>query len=149
MILTGQVWKEGHWWMIECPALDAMTQGKTKADALRMMGAWVRDALDQQDYVVEIEAAGANGFEMAVADPAPILGLLLDRQRQRARLTYRELAAAAGQKSTGAVTGYLRGKHAPSLEKLGSLLAAMGVGLRIDVTPVASSQKRRAKKPAA
>jgi hypothetical protein len=33
MELQGHVWKEGKFWLIEVPALDVMTQGKTKEDA--------------------------------------------------------------------------------------------------------------------
>ena len=36
MEIEGKVWEEGKLWMVEIPSLDAMTQGKTRKDALEM-----------------------------------------------------------------------------------------------------------------
>lgn len=37
MELEGRVWKDGKFWLVEVPILDAMTQGKSRRDALRMI----------------------------------------------------------------------------------------------------------------
>ncbi len=36
MELEARVWKDGKFWLIEVPALDLMTQGKSRKDALDM-----------------------------------------------------------------------------------------------------------------
>jgi predicted RNase H-like HicB family nuclease len=35
--LEGRVWKDGKFWLVEIPILGAMTQGKSRKDALRMI----------------------------------------------------------------------------------------------------------------
>lgn len=37
MEMEGRIWKEGKLWLVEVPALDAMTQGKTRKEALAMV----------------------------------------------------------------------------------------------------------------
>jgi hypothetical protein len=37
MELEGRIWKDGKFWLVEIPILDAMTQGKSRKDALRMI----------------------------------------------------------------------------------------------------------------
>lgn len=37
MEIEGKIWKDGKFWLVEVPALDAMTQGKTRAEALMMI----------------------------------------------------------------------------------------------------------------
>jgi predicted RNase H-like HicB family nuclease len=36
MKMEGKIWKDGKFWLVEIPALDAMTQGKTRKEALAM-----------------------------------------------------------------------------------------------------------------
>lgn len=36
MEMEGKIWKDGKIWLVEIPALDAMTQGKTRKEALAM-----------------------------------------------------------------------------------------------------------------
>ncbi len=37
MEMEGKIWKDGKFWLVEVPALDAMTQGKTRKEALEMV----------------------------------------------------------------------------------------------------------------
>lgn len=37
MEIQGKVWKDGKFWLIEVPTLDAMTQGRTRKEALFMI----------------------------------------------------------------------------------------------------------------
>jgi predicted RNase H-like HicB family nuclease len=37
MELEGKIWKSGKFWLVEVPSLDAMTQGKSRAEALFMI----------------------------------------------------------------------------------------------------------------
>lgn len=36
MEIEGKIWKDGKFWLVEIPALDAMTQGRTRKEALNM-----------------------------------------------------------------------------------------------------------------
>ena len=53
--LSGQVYRDGKFWLAELPALDVMTQGKTKDDVYAM----VKDLLET--------LAGVPGFSVHVA----------------------------------------------------------------------------------
>lgn len=46
----GFVWKEGRLWPIEVPALDVITQGKTKKDAYSMLEEAVELLIDQKGF---------------------------------------------------------------------------------------------------
>ena len=37
MRLYGRVYKDGKWWLAEVPLLDAMTQGRSRKEALAMV----------------------------------------------------------------------------------------------------------------
>jgi predicted RNase H-like HicB family nuclease len=76
MTLQGKVWKDGKFWLIECAAIRAMTQGTSKRDALSMMVDWIQTTLDRPDFAVEIREAGEGEFVMSFPDPAPVLALV-------------------------------------------------------------------------
>ena len=135
MILTGKLWKDGRYWLIECPALDAMTQGFTKREALEMMVDWVQTALDDPGIKVQIKEAGKGGFQMKFDDPKPILGLMIDRAREAAGLTYEEVAKRVGLKSRSGIKTMASGKHDPQFSKIANVLSAIGYDVQVDLVP--------------
>jgi predicted RNase H-like HicB family nuclease len=38
MRLPGRIWTDGKHWLVDVPTLDATTQGRTRAEAIRMVG---------------------------------------------------------------------------------------------------------------
>ena len=46
MRFEGKVFRDGRFWLAEIPLLEAMTQGRTRAEALAMIGAWDRAERD-------------------------------------------------------------------------------------------------------
>lgn len=135
MILTGKLWKDGRYWLIECPALDALTQGFTKKEALKMMVDWVQTALDIPGFKIQIKEAGKGGFQMKFDDPKPILGLMIDRAREAAGLTYEEVAKRVGLKSRSGIKTMASGKHDPQFSKIANVLSAIGYDVQVDLVP--------------
>ena len=126
MRLHGTLMKSGRVWLAEVPDLDAMTQGKNRDDALRMIKSWVRDILGRQDLpiLVEPESKG-DGFTLTCPEAGPMVALLLRRKREAAGLSLAEVAVRLGAKSRNAYARYEQGQAVPTLEKLDQLLTAI------------------------
>jgi predicted RNase H-like HicB family nuclease len=45
MEIEGKIWKSKNFWLVEVPSLDAMTQGRTKAEALEMIKDLINEML--------------------------------------------------------------------------------------------------------
>ena len=81
MRLGGSLWKSGKHWLVEVPALDAMTQGRTRADAVRMIEDLVATMADTDGFSVEVRP-GANGLVVVeTTEGVTLEALVLRRQR--------------------------------------------------------------------
>ncbi len=125
MRFEGQVWKDGKLWLIEVPALEAMTQGRTKKEALAMIKDLLETMADTPGFEVEVEPRPQDRFEVGANDTKTLVALLLRRQREKQGLSLSEAAERLQQKSKNAYARYERGKTAPSIEKLEELLDAI------------------------
>jgi len=131
MEFEGTVWKEGRFWLIEIPALDVMTQGKTKKEALKM-------AQDATAGLVECYFESQMGKHFSVTindysngiigvtsnDTKLLLALSLRRQREKSQSTVREVSERLGSKSPNAYAQYEKGRINISLDKYEQLLMA-------------------------
>lgn len=134
MFLKGRVWKDDSMWLIECPALQAMTQGHTKKEALEMLIDWVRSILEKDDFPLEITSKGEDVM-LKVQDPKPILALMVERNRNAQGLTLREIADRLGVKGRAGVKQYETGKHDPGFTKAQELFEALGYEMQIELIP--------------
>ena len=127
MMIRGTITKVDRWYAVDAPALGLHTQGRGKADSLRMAAAWVRDMLDRQDLEVEVvpDATG-GGFSLRSADAAALVGLVLRQHRTAAGMTLREAAGRMGSTSPNAYARYENGTAMPTVAQLDRLLAAVG-----------------------
>ena len=114
MRLHGRVYKDGKFWLAEVPMLDAMTQGRTRKDALAM--------------VADLHSGKHEAFEVSAADTRGLMSLILRRQRERSGLSLAEAAVRLGAKSRNAYARYERGTSVPTLDKLTELLQAVAPG---------------------
>lgn len=127
MIVRGSITKASCLYAVEAPALDLHTQGRTKAKALRMAMAWVRDLLDKQDLAVAaLPDKTGPGFILRCADAAVLVGLVLRRRRTAAGLTLRQVAKRMGSAAPNAFARYESGASLPSVAQLDRLLAVVG-----------------------
>ena len=128
MRFEGTVYKDGRFWLAEIPLLDAMTQGRTKREALDMIGDWVETMAGAPEFSATVHPASGPRFEIAGSDAAVMTALLLRRRRQASGASLRDVADRLGASSRNAYARYERGEAVPSMEKLDTLLKAVGPG---------------------
>jgi hypothetical protein len=125
MKFDGRLFKDGKFWMAEIPALDYLTQGRTKQEALDMAVDIVVTGLDRSDVNIVAMADGKDRFVITSDNSVALIAHMLKRQRQKKGITVREVSARLGSNSPNAFGVYEQGKSAPTLEKLEELLHAI------------------------
>ncbi len=128
MRFQGKLCNEGKFWLAEVPVFDAMTQGRTRKEALDMIADWFVSMANRQGFGVDIHPTGKDAFEVSSADSRTMVSLLLKRQRQRSGLSLAQAAQRLGAKSRNAYARYERGASVPTVEKLDELLRAVAPG---------------------
>ena len=128
MRLYGRVYKDGKFWLAEVPLLDAMTQGRTRKEALTMVADLLETLANRPDFSVQVHPGTHEAFEVSAADTRGLMSLLLRRQRERSGLSLAEAAARLGARSRNAYARYERGTSVPTLDKLTELLQAVAPG---------------------
>jgi hypothetical protein len=128
MRLHGRVYKDGKFWLAEVPMLDAMTQGRTRKEALAMVADLLETLVNRPDFAVQVHPGKHEEFEVSAADTRVLLSLVLRRQRERSGLSLAEAATRLGAKSRNAYARYERGTSVPTLDKLTELLQAVAPG---------------------
>lgn len=123
MRFEGKVVRDGRFWLAEIPILDAMTQGRTRAEALRMIGDWLETMVNRPDFHAEVHAH-ADHFEVSGSDVPAMTALLLRRRREASGASLRDVAARLGASSRNAYARYERGEAVPTVDKLDALLKA-------------------------
>ncbi|HJR68937.1 MAG TPA: helix-turn-helix transcriptional regulator [Gammaproteobacteria bacterium] len=125
MRFQGTVFKSGRHWLAEVAVFDALTQGRTRADALDMMSDWFETMMGSISGSVRTIAVGRTDFEVATADAKGMISLLLRRQRQKSGLSLADAAARLGARSRNAYARYEQGRTVPTVAKLDELLKAI------------------------
>ncbi len=129
--MEGKIWKDGKFWLVEIPALDAMTQGETRKEALAMAEdlvigmaqVYFKDEVDK-DFAVTVIDYKKDVIGVTVSDNKLLLALSLRRQREKSGSTVREASERLGSKSPNAYAQYEKGKIGISLDKYEQLLMA-------------------------
>ncbi len=62
--LAGRVHKGGTFWLAELPALDVMTQGRTKDDAYAMVKDLLETLVNLPEFLVHVDPDEEGGFEV-------------------------------------------------------------------------------------
>ena len=128
MRFEGKVTRDGKWWLAEIPLLDALTQGRSRKEALEMIGDWVETMVNRTGFRAQVHLRGKAEFEVSTNSPAALTALLLRRRREATGASLREVASRLGASSRNAYARYERGDAVPSLEKLDQLLKAAAPG---------------------
>lgn len=76
-----RVFEEGAFWLAEVPALDAMTQGTSKEDALYMAKDMVESLADPPGLSVTVHSRPDGTFELGSDDVPGLVALIRQRQR--------------------------------------------------------------------
>ena len=131
MRFPGRIKKDGRFWLVEIPAFDAITQGRTKREAFAMAEDLIETMAGAKGFRASVYPTGGETFEIGANDITVLLALLLRRQRERQGLTLAEAAEKLGQRSKNAYARYEQGKSKPTVEKLEQLLKAIAPDQRI------------------
>ena len=102
MRLDGRVYKDGKFWLAEVSMLDAMTQGRTRKEALAMVVDLLETLANRLGFTVHVHLGTHETFEVSAADTRGLISLLLRRQRERSGLSLAGAAARLGAKSRNA-----------------------------------------------
>ena len=125
MQFHGRVYRDGKFWLAEVPTFDAMTQGRTRREALVMVADLLESLANRPRFKVQIHPGKGTDFEASSADTRTLISLLLRRQRERSGLSLAEAAKRLGAKSRNAYARYERGVSVPTVQKLADLLRAV------------------------
>ena len=125
MRFSGKVVRDKSFWLAEVPVFEAMTQGRTRREALEMIEDWFATMVDIPGFSVTVDLTGPQQFEVSSSDLRSMISLLLRRQRQRSGLSLAEAAERLGAKSRNTYARYERGESLPTIEKLDQLLQAV------------------------
>ncbi|HSX10912.1 MAG TPA: helix-turn-helix domain-containing protein [Chlamydiales bacterium] len=129
MEIQARVWKDGKFWLVEIPSLDAMTQGKSKADAIRMAKDLVTEMIQSYfktkgDVKVVVSNQSKDTLCITATEVKLLTALVLRRQREKSGLTVKEAAERLGSKSPNSYAQYERGLISVSIDKYEHLLQA-------------------------
>lgn len=128
MRFEGRLVRDGKWWLAEIPLLDAMTQGKSRKEAMEMIVDWVDTMVNRRGFHAAVHPRGKWEFEVSGNSAAAMTALLLRRRREATGASLREVASRLGASSRNAYARYERGDAVPSMEKLDELLKAAAPG---------------------
>ncbi|MBZ5640093.1 MAG: type II toxin-antitoxin system HicB family antitoxin [Acidobacteriia bacterium] len=131
MRFPGRIKRDGRFWLVEIPAFDAVTQGRTKREALAMAEDLVETMAGVRGFRAAVYPTGGETFEIGGNRLGVLLALLLRRQRERQGLTLAEAAERLGQRSKNAYARYEQGRAMPTVEKVERLLKAIAPDQRI------------------
>ena len=124
MRFEGKLARDGRFWLAEIPLLDAMTQGKTRAEALVMISDWLETMVNRPGFRAQVYPRGKSEFEISGSDVGALTALLLRRRREASGASLRDVAERLGATSRNAYARYERGDVVPTVEKLDALLKA-------------------------
>src|SRR5713101_1498992 len=130
MRFEGKLTRDGRFWLAEVLLFDAVTQGRTRKEALAMIADWFETLIDRRGFTAEVHSTG-NTFEVGGSDTAAMIALLLRRRRQAAGASLSEIASRLGVASRNAYARYERGDAVPTVEKLDELLKATAPGAEL------------------
>src|SRR5258706_13183428 len=68
MTFSGNVYRDGRFWLAEIPALDAMTQGRTRKRALEMAADWLETMVNRHGFRAEVCPRKGGTFEISGND---------------------------------------------------------------------------------
>lgn len=125
MRFAGRVWKDGKFWLAEVPMLDALTQGRSRREAFRMIVDLVQTMANDREMDVAVFPGAGEDFEIGSDDVATLVAIMLRRLREKHALTLSDVAVRLGARSKTAYARYEQGSSVPTVAKLFELLAAV------------------------
>ena len=141
MRFEGKLIRDGRFWLAEIPLLEATTQGRTRKEALEMIGDWLETMVDRRGFRADVYPRGSREFEVSGSDAGAMTALLLRRRREASGASLREIASRLGASSRNTYARYERGNSVPTLAKLDALLKAASPGGDFVIREAGGSQE--------
>lgn len=135
MRIKGKIYKEGKHWLAQVEALNAMTQGMTKKEALEMIKEYLELQIEcylNKKVVISVYS-DAQTLEIEASDSAALFAFLLRMMRISNNKTIAAIKEELGFKSLNSYQAYEYGDREPSLSKIESLLKALNSSARLVV----------------
>jgi predicted RNase H-like HicB family nuclease len=144
-MFKGRYWKEGRFWVIEVPALDVVTQGTSKDDALEMIADAVESLVNIKGFKIEVKQLNKGEFAVSSTSVTPLIALFFKRQRLKKGLTIEDMRARMHTRSRNEYYQYEQGKSAPGIEKILQILKALEIedALSFDVSADSQNDERK------
>lgn len=131
MELEGKIWKSGKYWLVEVPAIEVMSQGFTRKEALEMIVDAVEGLVscyfpdESESFTVTIQDYKKRVFGLSSSKNSVMLAFSLKRQREVSKSTVREVSERLGSSSPNAYARYEKGRARISLDQYERLLQAV------------------------
>lgn len=81
MRFEGTVVRDGRFWLAEIPLLGALTQGRTRTEALDMIADWLESIVNRPEFRAQVHPRGKSEFEVSANDLSAMTALLLRTDR--------------------------------------------------------------------
>jgi predicted RNase H-like HicB family nuclease len=131
MELEGKLWKSGKFWLVEVPAIDVMTQGHSREEALKMIADAIEGLVDcyfpnqSKGFQVTVQEYKKGIIGVSTSNNSLMLAFSLRRQREASKSTIREVSERLGSNSPNAYARYEKGRVRISLDQYERLLQAV------------------------
>ena len=138
----GKLIKEGRFWPIYVPALDVVTQGRSKKDAYAMIKEAVELYVDRPGFEVLVIPMPRNKFVLRAkknADDKYLVALMLKHQRAKHGLSTSEVAKRLGI-TKHAYAQYEQARSLPSITKVEEFIHAMSDSAHVVLDVIDDSQ---------
>lgn len=150
LTLEGKIWKDGKFWLVEVPALDIMTQGRTKDEAYEMIKDAIESHVRTEGFEVEVTPKGTEEFVVSAESSeniALLIGFMLKRLRSKNNLSLAEMRDRLGVMSRSNYAQYEKGYILPGLAQITNFLKAMGLRtiLNFNIAQIMRSPVRHAR----
>ena len=144
MQISGRIRKEGKHWLVELPILDAMTQGRSRAEAVQMSKDLVETMADEEGFSVDVRLGPRGAVSIGASDVAALLAMIFRRQREKHGLSVADVARRLGMRLRAGYARYDRGRTVPSVGRLFEILAAAAPGEIFVVATLRRAKSHRA-----
>lgn len=124
MEISGTIFKDGKFWLVDIPLLDFMTQAKTKKTIPIMIKDAIELLVGDVSFSIDVDIEDNLCFIRA-NDTKKLIAFMLKRLRQKNNLRLEDVAQVLQAKSINEYAQYEQAKHLPSIEKLQQLLSAV------------------------
>lgn len=131
MELGGNLWKSGKFWLIEVPAIEVMTQGLSRKEALNMIKDAIEGLVDcyfpneAEGFSVSVKDYKKGIIGVSSSNNSLMLAFSLKRQREMSKSTVREVSKRLGSNYPNAYARYEKGRTRISLDQYERLLHAV------------------------